>query len=65
MKRLVLLLTDEGNTVLDSFMGSGTTGVACMKLGRNFIGCEIDSGYFAIAKKRIREADSQPLLLTA
>jgi site-specific DNA-methyltransferase (adenine-specific) len=47
---------DEGMTVLDPFMGSGTTGVACVNTGRNFIGCEIDPGYFAIAEKRIGEA---------
>jgi site-specific DNA-methyltransferase (adenine-specific) len=37
-------------------MGSGTTGVACMNTGRNFIGIEIDAGYCAIAERRIREA---------
>jgi DNA modification methylase len=46
----------EGCTVLDPFMGSGTTGVACMNTGRNFIGVEIDPGYHAIAERRIREA---------
>lgn len=49
-----------GETILDPFMGSGTTGVACVKLGRKFIGCEIDPGYFAIACKRIRDAYAQP-----
>jgi DNA modification methylase len=43
-------------------MGSGTTGVAAIQLGRNFIGCEIDSDYFAIAEKRIKEATLQPSL---
>ena len=53
----------QGATVLDPFMGSGTTGVACMQTGRNFIGCEIDPGYFAIAKKRIEDAAAQlPLI---
>jgi DNA modification methylase len=46
----------EGETILDPFMGSGTTGVACVNTGRNFIGCEIDPGYFAIAEKRIEAA---------
>lgn len=46
--------------VLDSFMGSGTTGVACVKLGRKFIGIELDEGYFDIACKRIEEAYRQP-----
>jgi len=52
----------EGMTVLDPFMGSGTTGVACVQTGRKFIGCEIDPGYFAIAERRIREAQAQPRL---
>lgn len=47
-------------TVLDPFMGSGTTGVACVKLGRKFIGIEIDEGYFDIAVERIRKAYAQP-----
>ena len=50
----------EARTILDPFMGSGTTGVACVKLGRKFIGIEIDSGYFDIACKRIRDAYAQP-----
>jgi site-specific DNA-methyltransferase (adenine-specific) len=49
-----------GETVCDPFMGSGTTGVACVKLGRRFIGIEIDEGYFNIACKRIRDAVAQP-----
>jgi len=52
-------LTDEGATILDPFMGSGTTGVACVKTGRNFIGIEIDPDYYAIAEKRIAEAQMQ------
>ena len=47
-----------GGTILDPFMGSGTTGVACMRTGRKFIGCEIDKGYYDIAKRRIEEAVS-------
>jgi site-specific DNA-methyltransferase (adenine-specific) len=56
-----------GATVLDPFMGSGTTGVACVETGRNFIGIEIDPEYFAIAERRIAEAQRnfQPQLLTA
>jgi site-specific DNA-methyltransferase (adenine-specific) len=46
--------------VVDPFMGSGTTGVACAKLGRSFIGIEIDEGYFNIACERIRKAYAQP-----
>ena len=45
-------------------MGSGTTGVAAVQLGRNFIGCEIDPGYFAIAEKRIHDATLQPQLFS-
>ncbi len=47
-------------SVLDPFMGSGTTGVACVKEGRPFIGIEIDEGYFDIACERIRKAYAQP-----
>lgn len=57
--------TDPGETVFDPFMGSGTTGVACVQTGRNFIGCEIDEGYFRIAQKRIGDAAMQPALFTA
>jgi DNA modification methylase len=52
----------EGDTVFDPFMGSGTTGVAAIRAGMNFIGCEIDPGYFAIAQKRIEaEQNRHPL----
>ena len=56
------MLTDPGATIFDPFMGSGTTGVACVQTGRNFIGIEIDPTYFAIAEKRIAEAQKQPKL---
>lgn len=49
----------EGGTVLDPFMGSGSTGVACVNTGRNFIGMELDLGYFETARKRIAEAQEQ------
>ena len=49
----------EGTTVLDPFMGSGTTGVACVQTGRKFIGIEIDAGYCEIARKRIEEAQAK------
>jgi site-specific DNA-methyltransferase (adenine-specific) len=62
MKKIILRLTNEGDTILDPFMGSGTTGVACVQTGRNFIGIEIDPTYFAIAEKRIAEAQLQPRL---
>ncbi len=53
MKEILQVLSNEGDTVLDPFMGSGSTGVACKELGRNFIGVELDKQYFDIATKRI------------
>ena len=55
----------DAHFVIDPFMGSGTTGVACVKLGRKFIGIEIDEKYFDIACKRIRDAYAQPDLFVA
>lgn len=52
---LIRTCTNENDTVLDNCMGSGTTGVACKNLNRNFIGIEIDENYFNIAKERIGE----------
>ena len=62
MKKIIVDSTNEGDTIFDPFMGSGTTGVAAIQLGRNFIGCEIDPDYFKIAEKRIKEAELQPQL---
>lgn len=56
LKRFVKVSSKEDDTVLDPFMGSGTTGVACKELNRNFIGIELDENYFEIAKKRIEES---------
>lgn len=56
MKWLVEQSTKPGDTVCDLFMGSGTTGEACVLMGRSFIGMELDQGYFETAKKRIEEA---------
>jgi hypothetical protein len=53
---LKLFRTPNAQVVLDCFMGSGSTGVACKQLGMGFIGCELDSDYFAIAQKRIEKA---------
>ena len=53
MERCVEMITNEGDTVLDFCMGSGTTGVACKNLNRSFIGIESDKTYFDIAEKRI------------
>ena len=47
--------TIEGDVVMDCFMGIGATGIACKQLNRDFISCEIDKTYFAIAKERINE----------
>jgi DNA modification methylase len=49
-----------GEVILDPFMGSGTTGVACVKLGLRFVGIEVDTGYFDIACRRIEDAYRQP-----
>lgn len=59
MERIVLHWSDEGETVLDPFMGSATTGVACAKLGRKFIGIEINPEYFEEACWRVEEAQRQ------
>jgi DNA modification methylase len=52
MRRIVGILP-EGYTIIDPFMGSGTTGLACKELGRNFIGIELDEKYFEISKRRL------------
>ena len=52
----IKLFTKEGDTVLDPFMGSGTTGIVCKKLNRNFVGIEIDQRYFELSKERIAGA---------
>jgi site-specific DNA-methyltransferase (adenine-specific) len=55
MEYLIKTYTNKGDRVLDFAMGSGTTGVACKKLNRKFVGIELDESYFEIAKKRIEE----------
>lgn len=62
VEHLCLTFTSVGDTILDPFMGSGTTGVACANLGRKFIGIEIEPKYFEIACKRIAAAYAQPRL---
>ena len=52
----IISWSNEGHTVLDCFMGSGTTGVACVNTNRRFIGIELDEGYFNIAKERIEKS---------
>ncbi len=59
MEYLIKTYTNEGDTVLDFTMGSGTTGVACKNLNRKFIGIEMDEGYFQIAKNRILGGDNE------
>ena len=60
MEYLIRTYTNEGETILDNCMGSGTTGVACVNTNRRFIGIEQDDKYFDIARKRIDEATKQP-----
>ena len=55
LEYLIKTYTNEGDTVLDNAMGSGSTGVACLNTNRNFIGIELDENYFDIAKKRIED----------
>ncbi len=59
MEHLIKLLTWEGQTVLDPFMGSGSTGVACTAHNRNFIGYELETPFFEIAEKRLQEAEKR------
>lgn len=61
MEYLIRTYTNEGETVLDFTMGSGTTGVACANTGRSFIGIELDDHYFDVATKRIDEALSSSM----
>ena len=60
MEYLIKTYTNEGDTVLDFTMGSGTTGVAAAIAGRRFIGIELDSQYFDIAKERISVIQPAP-----
>ena len=57
LEDLIQTYSNEGNTVLDFTMGSGSTGVACINTNRNFIGIELDENYFHIAEQRIKEAE--------
>ena len=59
MEYLIKTYTNEGETVLDFTMGSGSTGVACVNTKRNFIGIEMDDNYFEIAKKRIDDTNNE------
>ena len=59
LEDLIQTYSNEGNTVLDFTMGSGSTGVACVNTERNFIGIELDEGYFQIAKQRIENCNKK------
>lgn len=59
LERLILLSSNENDLILDCFMGSGTTGVACKELNRNFIGIELDENYYKIACERINKEQEQ------
>ena len=61
LEYLIRTYTDEGDTVLDNCMGSGSTGVACKNLNRNFIGMELTEKYFNIAKQRVEQGDKSIL----
>ena len=64
IKYLIKIYTAEGKSILDFCMGSGTTGVAAVQLGRKFTGIEIDPKYFAIAKQRIEQAQREDAFLS-
>lgn len=55
----ILSWSNKGDTVLDPFMGSGTTGIACVDTGRDFIGIEISQDFYELSKQRITEASAQ------
>ena len=59
LEYLIKTYTNEGDTVLDNCMGSGSTGVACVNTNRNFIGMELSSEYYDIATKRIEEINAK------
>jgi len=63
MRRCVTTITRPGDLVIDPFMGAGSTMVACVKLGRRYIGIEKDAGYFQDAERKVTEARLQPPLL--
>lgn len=62
ISEIISAVCPSSGYVLDPFMGSGTTGIACIQTGRNFIGIEIDKNYFDIAQKRIQEAQQKLML---
>jgi site-specific DNA-methyltransferase (adenine-specific) len=63
-RRILSVITNQGQVVLDCCMGSGTAGVAALELGRHFLGCELKAEYFAIAESRIKQAALSPSFYT-
>ena len=63
LERIILIGSRENDTILDPFMGSGTTGVVAKRLNRNFIGIEINENYYEIAKKRIDSTSTELKLI--
>ena len=59
LERFIRVSSAENDIVLDPFMGSGSSGVACKRLNRNFIGIELDKNYFDVAKERIENEANQ------
>lgn len=59
LERIILALTRENDLVFDPFSGSSTTGVACIKLRRKFIGCELENNFIALSIKRLAQAISE------
>lgn len=59
IRKIIEDYSEEGQTIFDPFLGSGTTAVACINTGRNFIGIEKDEDYFEIAQRRIKDAQEQ------
>lgn len=55
LERIILMSSDEGDTILDPFSGTGTTGIAAKRLNRNYIGIELDTGYFTASERKISE----------
>ena len=60
LKRMILGYTNEGDTVLDVFMGSSATAVAAIRTGRNYLGCEADKEYFDLSNERIKKVIDEP-----
>ena len=65
MLELVSLFTDPGDLILDPYCGSGTTGVACLRLGRRFIGCEMSAEWAQLARDRMAAEEQQTTLSAA